>query len=306
MATFVPPKFADIGKKCRDMFKKSFNYDNKFKTKHTTSQGYQMETEGTLKDKTVAGQFTGTHKVQNTKLKVETHTKGELYGSVEATPPGPIEGLKVTVGAGHKENKKTKQLKCTDALEVVYARDFFTGTAKVENLAHFAYGKVQPECAAMADKPAVTLSGTIGTDGLSVGVNAELDVTHKDKVLSAFDFGVQYAKADFIGNFNTSKDHEVFTFGAYHTLPAYTIGMQCEFDFTKSATRTLKLGTDYKVDANTKFVSAYSTKGEVECSIKHNMSNPAVKVDASHKYSIFETDPAKKSQFGLTLSFGEF
>lgn len=303
MADFVPPTFKDFGKKCGDLFKKGFNYDNKLKTKHTTKQGYVLETEGNvnLTDNTVQGQFKGKKKSKNLgEFTVETHTLGTAYASAKLTKL--VEGLTVTVGAGtkHKTKKDVTTISCNDEVALEYGRDFFKGTLTV--------GQAMHKLAKMADTPEVSFSGAIGTDGLSVGVNAKVSVAGKGEhcsgMIDEIDFGAVYDNDDFIAHFATSKDAQVFTTSVYHKLADYTIGTQFIFDHsdTTAPTRTLNIGADYKVDANTNVVSAYSTSGDFQVAVKHNMSNPCLKLDASNKYNV----NTKKSAFGVTLSFGEF
>jgi hypothetical protein len=288
---FVPPLFSKLGKSATDLFTKKYNYKNELASKNKTKSGLTF-TQGLeiSNSKGVNG---------NLKLKLKQDSFGEAEGQFTTTG-----GMKGTV--------KAKKL-VKNAVFIAEA------DGKPKNHPKEPLGKVgveytQDNVAAQVNYETsfwkhslLHAAAVLGFDGLSIGGEVKAD-PQAAKQLEDFGAAVQYDKNEYTVTVKTTdKCNGVQALGLYKINADHNVGVCVNKKLSGGNDDSFSLGTEYKMDTQTKIKAKADTKGIVSGVVETRMKNPnillnfATSVDAGN----FKNGLAAKD-FGVSFLFGDY
>jgi len=305
MSSFVPPKFADVGKSASDLFKKKFDDKKDFKhvvqTKNKTASGLVFTSGGDFDSK---NNVTG-----NLKVNYKKDWFGEFEGSVSTAGPAKAElklkklvkGLTVTVTgdtapafAVAKPGNPAKFSHSTVKVGADYSQDFFSGSASAETQ--------------FWSPTLLTGAAVIGFDGLSVGGEVKLDTDTIKKDVDDYNVAAEYSGADYTATLKTSKQGSILTAQYIHKVNA---DVQVAGEFTTPLDgsddgRAFGVASEYKVDASTIVKVRGSTAKVVAVAVEHRLPNPRVQLGVASQWDIVGFSAWNPKAFGLSLTFGDY
>lgn len=276
----MPTLFGDFGKKNNDLFSKKYDFTNSFKIINKTSSGVELES--ALK----GGQ--GTVK---TTMNCPKHGKAEVTVSSAAKP---------LVGAKFTTEKLCKGLKLVvsgneglkGGVDADYQKDNFTASTKI------ALG---------AGAPVVTVAGSFGLDGVTIGGEAILD--SGSQAVKEFGAGWQYAQKDFTGTIRTRTSDKSDTVTAsyfFTTATGSQVGTSYQYDLNKNAS-SVQVGTEFKYGADTVVKAKANSAGVVTTAIEHVLREPLIKVNAAFEFGAgFQVTNFTPAKFGFGFTCGDF
>jgi len=289
MGEFVPPQFANLGKKTKDLLKKKFEIKTELKTINKAENGVKLESSfggesswnGVLK-----GSCNCSDKVD---VEGEVKTVGELSGKVSSKNIAP--GLEVAL-SGKSKNQEIK-------LDTKYAQPFYALSGDVTYLLNNT-------------TPKITGSGMIGFDGLSVGLSGVIDPSDEN-VLVDYNCGAEYTQDDLTVSLFTENQGGVITASYWQRISGdCDLGVSLKMDpetgdEMKESQHVLTVASQYKLDSTTDVAIKGNTLGTVCASIEHVLSNPNLKLvlgasfDATKSTNVLAAD-----KFGISCTFGDF
>jgi predicted regulator of Ras-like GTPase activity (Roadblock/LC7/MglB family) len=299
MTEFIPPTFGNIGKKVADLFKKKFE-DSKKHTltiKNKSKTGVNVESVATVESK-ISGATKATYKEASLgEFEVNCSTRGDLKG--QATLDKLFKGLKVILSGGHGD-LAGKEPGFGAKASAEYSQDFFSSTLDVTVNPEKSSGKVDA-------------SVVIGFDGLSVGGEVKTTVNNEANFdLADHNFGVQYAKDDFIAALKTSCRGDIVTASYHHTISKeQQAAGQFVYnpDGEASQQKVFTIGCEHQLDKDTTIKGMLDSNGNLSTFIQHSLASPKVQLGLS---SIFKLDASNTSaslsskSFGIALTVGDF
>jgi len=292
--SFTPQLFSSFGKSVSDAFKKDkFNTSSNDLTIRTKSSngmswtfGTQQKGEKTASDlqlKYKNGEFGNTDIKVTTGNEIKTKTKfDKLY-----------QNLVVTVEA----NDQTSDDKLDKvSVNADFRQDMFAVSAKVNQ------------------NKALSVSGVVGVDNLSVGASAKLSFASApaaaadakpapaQDALTDYEIGFQYEAADFTASVVAKKKIDEVTGSLSHNFNKDTTFLaQASYSYTDATKSSLTIGGKTKVDANTSATAMLDQKGALSTCISHQLRSFA-KVNLVTTWNL----PAvARTGFGLSLTLGE-
>jgi len=268
----APPKFADIGKKAKDLFKKQYDYKNEFKV--ISKSGAKVETTATQ----VKGGIQGN---------VKGNFKDDLFGDVE------IEAGSSTLKGQFKKGKVIDGLDITTsgsqdsvAVDTLYSKNMVTGTLK---------GTYK-----FSGATAVAASLSVGCDGVTLGGSADI----KDGAVKDYNVGAQYATKGIIAALVTAKQGSDLTGSYFQGLGKdATVGASVTSKADNS--RTFTVGGEYKLDKATTLKIKASEKGIVDAAVTHTLSNPALKFNFAAQFDA-KAEVLSAQKYGVSFTVGDF
>jgi len=303
--SFVPPKFADLGKNASDLFKKKFDDKKDFKhviqTKNRTASGLVFTSGGEF-DPKKNNELTG-----NLKVNYKKDSWGEAEGSLSTAGPSKAEfkfkklvkGLTVIVTgdtgpffADKDPKKPAKFTNPTGKVAAEYSQDFFSGTASYET--------------SFFDVNVLHGSGVIGFDGLSVGGEVKLDTKSFSNV-DDYNVGAQYDAGDYTVTAKTAEQGNKLTVQYIHKVHAdVQVGGALSAALDGTSERSFGVATEYKVDKDTTVKLRGDTKGVAAVAVEHRLANPRVQLGVASSWGIVGFSLPKPKDFGLQLTFGDY
>jgi len=306
MTSFVPPKFADLGKASSELLKKKFDDKKDFNynvvVKGKTASGLVFTSEGAF----------NTKKNNDLSVTLKANYKpqwGEAEATLQTSGPSKAEfkfkkltkGLTFTVtadtapvfAAPSKDPKKPNKFKdLAVKLAAEYSQDFFTGSASVET--------------AFGESTLLGGSGVIGFDGLSVGGSVQLD-TKSISSVDDYNVGAQYAAADYTVTAKTANQGNDLDLSYLHKVDKdVTVCGVLGAKLDGSAERSFALATEYKVDANTTVKFRGNTNRTIAVAVEQRLANPRVQVGVASSWGIVGFSAPNPKDFGFTLTFGDY
>jgi hypothetical protein len=279
--SFVPPTFANLGKKAKDLFKKQYDYKNEVKviskaenTVVVESGGYHQQPKGlsgytkvSWTDKAI-GQF-----------EVEAHSSGEYKGKLVTNKH---EGVGFTVEGAP----------AALSVEAAYVKDAFAATAKLSH--NLDKGDTN-----------VNLGAVIGFEGISVGGNCDFNAANPSS-LTDYNIGAECSQKDLVGTIVTSNKLNDITASYFQTIsPRLVLGSSLCVK-PDSGSRLFVTGGEYTLDKFTTFKFKGDSVGVVGTAVTHTLTNPAAKLVASAQFDTQSSNPFSPQKFGLSVSFGDF
>jgi len=268
------PAFGDFGKKCKDLFKKQYDYSNSLKVH---SKGKPVSVETTLESSTSAkSKISCSHCLG----KAETNVSSKGTVSCELT-------MKDTLLKGHELKPKIAVCKkgTSFSLNEKYQQDGLTVTANLNK-------DLQIDAAAVANVSA----------GLDVGVSAKFDVAGSD-VLADYNAGAQYSSGNVVIAWLTSKRATSHTVSWYQKLASGNLGV--DVAIPASGDKTLRVGGETKVSDDLSVKGKLDNKGTFSSSVTHVLKKENIKLQLASEFDIFADDIAP-SKIGATISLGDF
>jgi len=274
----APPQFSNLGKKTKDLFKKTYDFRNEVKVTSKAS-GVKLENGGAL-GKSVNGYTKANWKDQYLgDVEVEAHSSGVAKAQFKLCKV--TDGVDLTVAGAACGGV---------SVEAAYVQDFVSANAQVcHNL------NKSTTC--------VVASAVFGFEGISIGGVVALDASGSPK---DYNVGAEYAQKDLIASIVTSKKCEDINISVFHNVcPAMQLGASMAVQPEKSA-RTYTFGTEYKLDKTTTVKAKATSEGIVGTSVTHNLASPAMKVQLSSEYNVLSDDVFKAQKFGVAVNLGEY
>jgi len=284
MSSYRPPLFSKFGKNVKDLLTKKYDYRNELTVK-SKLQDVALENTVTLGNE--LGSFSDKVKATHSnksygETEVEVDTKGSA--SIEVKASKLVENTTVNIKGTQKDSFGNKS-------GFEYTQDNVSAHAAYEYASsHFVEGSL-----------------VVGFDGLAVGGMGRFDASKSD--LADFNFGAQYATSAYTATLKTEKKADTLQASFFHNVPSTTafktqLGGQFAWDLTDQK-RTLSVGVEHDVDANTNFKGKVSTDGLFATVIEHKLSNPVLKLAFSSSWKASDKS-VKPSSFGVGLTFGEY
>jgi len=278
-----PPKFADFGKKTKDLFKKTYEFKKELKVINKANNGITIETWGAY-DKNALTGFT--------KAKWADKAYGEF--EVEANSASEVKGKVVTkkvsdVGVTVEGNSNSKATNVS--AEATYTKGEFLVTGK----ANHALGK----------DTTLSASGAWGRNGIAVGGHVNFNA----KDVSAptdFNIGAECAQKDLTVTVVTSEKLSDITVSYFQTLKnGLQLGSSLDVK-PDSSSRLFTFGGEYDVDKVTKLKFKADSTGLVASSVTHTLADPAVKLQVAAEFNTQAADVFAPQKLGFSVSLGDF
>jgi len=295
---YTPPFFSNFGKNTKDLFKKKYEFNNEVKVVGPrTKLGLNVET-GVVGDK----------KSNSTRAYVKTaqsfpdvgvwdsefHTDSSKESKTTFKFSKLVKGLNAKLGYHTKSTPDAFKAGFASA-EFEYTQDYLAATALVKS--DLAVTRVEATAA-------------VGYDGLSVGGKAEVDATNSAK-LEQFNFGAEYAQSDFTATVFTEKNRNSVTASYHQRLAAdHVIGGSFTADL-KNNSRSLTVGTDYRVDVDTVLrakaeIGSASSTVTVSSAVEHRLVRPNALVGVATEFKVVPNSGVETSNLGVQVTFGDF
>jgi hypothetical protein len=262
-----PPKFADIGKKVRDLFKKNYDFNSSLKV---TQKGSPLAVETNV-----------SLPVDNGKSKL-TYKEGSY--EVEATvASNGKHGLTTTLKDLMPDLELKFDLLNFSVDETYTAIDGVTLTGSLDlnqNLNAAAVANV--------------------SDGLNVGASVSLGFAKED-VLTDYNFGAEYKTGDVTLSFATNDKLQGNTLSFLQKVDGGVLGLDVASDANGS--RSIRVGGECACDDMT-VRGKINDKGIFSTSVT-TIFDPRIKVTAAGQFDIFADDIAPK-EIGFAFQLGDY
>jgi hypothetical protein len=282
MSAFVPPQFSKFGKAVSDLLNKRFDYNNQVATKHKADKGITVEAGGVTNAK---GAFTGFTKVNYKNkdfgaLDLEVHTAGKSSDQKgKATLSNLYKGVEVVLSGDAAQAGKA---------EVSYAQDFYAVNLTLNS-----------NCKKNKN---ITYSGSIGSDGLSVGATASTDFTGS---VVDYNVGAEYGASDATLTLYTTNRGEEINAAFHHKISsAYSIATHFSHNPASDA-KALTVGVDHQFDAITNLKAKIASSGILSSSVEHRLPAGPL-LGLAGEFDTLSKTPFSATKFGLYLKFGEY
>jgi len=302
---FVPPTYGNIGKTFRDLWGKKFEFKNVLKTINKTPHGVTLTSTATFDPTNINGNANVKY-VDKSFGDVETEldtTSGKAYATTNLTKL--LDGSKATLSGGLLGSKKPGDRNFASAKGAFeHSQDFFTANGSV------VIGEEGTKDS-VALVSHVTVAGTIGFDGLSVGGEFKLKVDN-DHHVEDHNIGAQYQTGDLTAALTTEKKGDVIRASAlYSPSKDYSIGLEFVSDEsdqlpTAPLRKILNVVTQYEVDPSTTAKFRWSNSGDLAAALEHRLKNPQLAVLFSSTFKTKGTSDFKADKFGVGLTFGDY
>jgi hypothetical protein len=175
-------------------------------------------------------------------------------------------------------------------VEATYGKDFFAG------LLNFGTD--------FADKNKVCASGAIGFDGVAVGGAAAFCL--KAGAVSDYNVGAEYTQKDLTASLVTSNKGDDITTSFFQKVNNnFSLGTRLNIE-GNVGTRTLAVGSEYKLDSATTLKKSLDSNGVCNVSVAHVLTNPAAKVNVAAQFDALGSDFLKANKMGVCVSLGDF
>lgn len=272
---FVPPQFGDLGKKCKDLFKRQYDFKNEVKVIRKAG-GVKVESGG-YHGKALVGYTKANFKLQDVgDVEVEVHSNAEAKGSIKRKQNG--------VSFNLNSNFSDKV-----ALDGSYSQESIAVKAEVSHV----FSKAQTS---------VCASASVGVDGVSVGGQLSVDQTGSPK---DYNLAAEYSQSDLIASLVTSNKC-LDTTASYYQKVSKDLVIGSSMLVKDDQSRLFTFGGDYVLDKDTTLRAKADSKGIVSTAISHTLSDPSLKFAVSAQFDAFGSDVLVAQKFGVSMSFGEF
>jgi len=277
-----PPQFANLGKKTKDLFKKTYDFKNELKVLSKSDQ-VLIETGGYQ-----AKALTGYTKANWTDsslgaFEVEAHSNGDLKGKLISKKVSDV---------GFTVEGVSNAASTVLSVEGAYGKDSFAASAKVNH-------------SISKGDTTVNVAAVVGHDGIAVGGSCDLNAANASSPTD-YNIGAECQQKDLIATVVTSNQLNDITVSYFQNISS-TLGLGSSLLVKPdSGSRVFTFGGEFSLDKFTTFKFKADSNGIVGSTVTHTLSNPAVKVLASAQFDTQSADIFAPQKFGLSLSFGDF
>jgi len=295
-----------LWKDAKDLFKKKYEFDNqaKFLIK-TVNDGSIETTIVASNDVPLRGIFKSTINFKdmgrlNGKFESEFHTVVEQE-SKSSYKIDVAKGTTFKVGLSSVKSKEQCPNSSKEgwaSAELEYSKDYLSGSVGVRTDGQLTL---------------VDGAASVGCDNISVGAKVTLDTASKSAP-NDYNFGAQYNACDYIVSAFTEKKRSILNFSYFHRLSSvrsrpHNFGAVLAVGLNKPS-RTLTVGTDYWVDADTTIraqakIDSASTSTTLQTSVEHRLLNPNVQLAVAASFDV-TPQTVTPGRVGVSLTFGDF
>jgi len=343
--SYVPPLYNDIGKKCKDLFNKKYNFGNSVVVKHkksTRNAGtLSIETAGNFGQCGVGGNVKSTCDHKQGKLELNANSCGSLGAKFEATQLAP--NLTVSLCGGvcgpsksgscgpksgscgpsssssascDKKDSKSCEGKDAKACETKCKSSCNIGGGVSAEYRRESFAGAVGVCH-KAGKTGLTASAVVGHKGFSVG--GEVCADAAAGAVQCFGGAVQYEHADAVLSLVSENKFRKHQFSAYHPVNRdLTVGFQYGFDQDSKCgknARCLGGALEYLAAPDTTIKARANTKGCAALNVEHTLANPRLLLGFSAGFALPTGNggsctsagcPFYPDKFGVQVTFGDF
>jgi len=299
--------FGNFGKDAKDLFKKKYEFDNNAKFTSRSATGGVIETTVVQKDEQpLRGVFKATLPVTtlgsfNGEFESEFHTVADKESKTTYKLTNLSKGVAVKFGLTGVKSKESSQGGFPEgwaSAEVEYQAEHVTGVVGVRT---------------DSKTTLVDVSSSLGHDNLSVGAKVTLNTADKGAP-NDYNFGAQYNGSDYIASAFTENKRSVLNVSYYQRLGDkvrfHNFGATLAFGLAAKPTRSLTVGTDYWIDADTSIraqakIDSEKASTQLQTAIEHRLLNPNVKLGVAADFNV-ASNATTASRVGVSLSFGDY
>lgn len=296
--SFVPPVFSKFGKACSDLLTKQWepkkdDFKNKVSIK-SKSQNLTLTSTITAEDSSasaLAGKINAKHE---SKSYGESTFEMATNGTIKTT--SKFSKLKPGLVLSHESNCSASADKCC-------------GSAKAT--AEYAAEPAAVSVEFNTKDNSAVVSGAVGFEGFSVGVQATVDTKairaegDKKDAVNVLG-GIQYEDGNLVGTVKVEKGYK-FSVSLYHSVSsALQLGCSVVADSTKSADNTFTVGGQYKVSPVVVVKAKTEIKGDksyvISSFYERRLADPNMVVGVAHQWN---GTTRNTSAFGASFALGE-
>lgn len=273
---FFPSQFNKLGKSCKDLLGKDYDFGvYSLTVKHKTQEGLEVET-AVKKGKSTSA----SNKVKTTVDKVgpvEVECCSDSGVALEATLNQLAKGVEAVIKTKVASLDKVPSGSAT----VSYSIDGFSAQVEVDFSAN------------------AKASAVIGHDGLSVGAQ----VAVKGGELSDYNVASQLQQGNVTLALVTTNKADNLTASYFQKLnTGNLIGVEYSINNEKAEECNLAIGSEYKLDDKTMLKSKINSCGCLAMALKHNLQNN-IKVNLASSFD-YQNNFAVKA-YGIGFTVGE-
>jgi len=303
-AGFQPPLFNNFGKDAKDLFKKTFDFENQLVVKNLASNDIVVETRIVSPNEApLRGVFKSTIPVRtagalNGTFESEFHTVADKESKTSYKFTALAKGVNVKVGlTGVKADVKGETPDFPEgwaSVEADYSQEHFAGSAGVRT---------------NGSKTLADVVLALGYENIAVGGKVTIDTASK-AAPTDYNFGAQIRGDDYIATGVTEKKRTALTLSYYQKVNRLqTVGASATFGIAKP-TRSLTFGTDYRIDIDTGargYVKIDSSKdvSTIGLSVVHRLANPNIELGVATEYNVSAASAPQAAKFGVTITAGD-
>jgi len=285
-----PPKWADFGKKTKDLFKKTYEYKKELKVINKANNGATIESWGQHDKNALAGFFKARWPDKNLgDLEVELNSGSEAKGKLVKKVSN------VTLTFEGSSNASSCNVSAEAASSSAGPSDstiVFTGKG------NHNVGKSKTDTT-------FTASAVVGCQGIAVGGHVDFNANNPSAPTD-YNLGAEYQQSDLTATIATSDKLNDIT-GTYFLTVNKTLSLGASLAVKPdSSSRLFTFGGEYDVDKATKLKFKADSNGLVGSSVTHTLSNPAVKILAAAEFNTQASDIFAPQKLGLSLTLGDF
>lgn len=269
-------QFNKLGKKAKDLFKKTYDYKNEIKV-NSNAGGVKVETGGYQ-----GKALTGYSKVNFTDatlgdVELEAHSSGCTKGSL--TFKSITDGVDLTLSGSPNDG----------SVEALYSKGSLSAQAKVCH--GFAKSSTGISASAVYNVDNVALGGTISLDAA--------DPTNpKD-----FNVGAEYSQKDLTASIVTSNQGNDLTASYFQKITGDLSLGSSMLVKPDAGTRLFTFGGVYSLDKVTTIKAKADSNGIVGTSITHTLTKPAMTFAVSAQFDAMSSDVLAAQKLGVSLAF---
>ena len=286
---FIPPKYANIGKHSKDVFKKKFDYVHTLKTSHRSPNGVQFESG-------VQGPAGGAVRgyVKASAASVYGYTlEGEANTDASADTKASIKSASLYPGLVVAATATSNKAGLNYTGEVEFVHDAFTVTGEVKS---------------DLSKHAAKVSVSAGYDGIAIGGIVATDLTNGADVTD-YNVGLEYIQPTYVASLYTEQQAETATVSYYQRVSQqHALAAAVKVNIAGDKSAALTLGTDYVLDATTSVKAKVEVPSAlVSVALEHRLKSPQLLMGLAASYNPLSFQKqVKAEQFGVTLQFGDY
>ena len=286
---FVPPKYANIAKNSKDLFKKRFEYIHTLKTLHRSPNGVAFESGVQSVGSAPVRGYVKASAASSYGYTVEGEANTDAAADTKATIKSASLYPGLTVAATATSNKAG--LNYTGEVEFVH--DAFTVTGEVKS---------------DLSKHAAKVSVSAGYDGIAIGGIVATDLTNGADVTD-YNVGLEYIQPTYVASLYTEQQAETATVSYYQRVSQqHAVAAAVKVNIAGDKSAVLTLGTDYVLDATTSVKAKVEVPSAlVSVALEHRLKSPSLLMGLAAAYNPLSFQKGVKAeQFGVTLQFGDF
>eukprot|EP00897_Mesotaenium_endlicherianum_P001690 jgi/Mesen1/1549/ME000134S00673 len=236
-------KFADIGKKAKDLLNKDYTFDHRFTVQSTTQTGIALTTTGSKKGDLFSSDVKSEFSIaKNAKVELKVNAKSELFTAVTFENLAP--GVKVVLSGLIPDDKSGKA-------EVQYGQENFNVVG----------------IAGLTSQPTLEGSFTVGREAVAAGIDLGYDSTTGKA--TKYNVAVGLTKPDFSAAVSLVDKGDTIKASYIHTMgPDAAIAAELAHKFQKTD-MTFTVGAQYRLDPVTITKVRLNNRGSIAGLVQH-------------------------------------